>query len=224
MRVLIVEDHQDIAEGLCDFLRALDHEVVAVADGASACKLALGERFDAIVLDRMLPKLDGIAVCQRLREAGRRTPVLMLTALDSVADKVAGLEAGADDYLAKPFALAELKARLEALHRRATGGSEGVRRLQVADLCFDLDTLQATRAGRPVLLNPTTRKVLELLMREAPRVVTRDRLERAIWGRHVPAEDVLRIHMHALRTSIDKPFKLALLHTVHGVGYRLGEA
>lgn len=221
MRVLIIEDHKDIAEGLCDFLRALSHEVEYATDGASGCKLALAQRYDAIVLDRMLPKLDGDAVCQRLREAGRRTPVLMLTALDSVADKVAGLEAGADDYLAKPFALAELKARLEALHRRASGGAEGARRLQVGELSFDLDTLQAVRAGKALTLNPTTRKLLELLMRESPRVVTREQLERAIWGRHVPAEDVLRIHMHALRASIDKPFRQALLHTVHGVGYRL---
>ena len=223
MRILIIEDHRDIAAGIADFLHALGHQTQHAPDGATGLKLALKEDCDVIILDRMLPKLDGVEVCRRLRrENGTRTPVLMLTALDSVAEKVAGFDAGADDYLPKPFALAELKARIEALHRRAHGAREA-RRFAVGDLTYDLDTLQAARAGKAVTLNPTTRKILALLMRNAPGVVTRTQLESELWGTHAPDDDVLRIHIHALRAAIDKPFKTKLLHTVHGVGYRLAD-
>jgi DNA-binding response OmpR family regulator len=198
------------------------HAVELAFDGERGYRRAASGEFDAIVLDRMLPKLDGEALCRKLRsDAQVATPVLMLTALDSVADKVAGFEAGADDYLAKPFALAELKVRLEALHRRAHPPAPG-RRLQIADLSFDLDSLQAARGGRPVALNPTTRKLLEALMRESPRVVSHADLERAVWGRASAPADALRIHLHSLRTALDKPFRRKLLHSVHGVGYRLG--
>lgn len=224
MRILIIEDHLDIAAGIADFLQALGHETERAADGNSGLSLALKQPFDAIVLDRMLPKLDGAELCRRLRDSDRKqTPVLMLTALDSVPDKVDGFEAGADDYLAKPFALAELKVRLEALHRRAQAGSGArqAQQLRVADLSYDLGTLQATRAGKSITLNPTTRKILERLMRASPQVVPRAEIERELWGRHVPEDDVLRIHIHALRAAIDKPFTEKLLYTVHGAGYRL---
>jgi DNA-binding response OmpR family regulator len=221
MRVLVVEDHRDIAESIGEFLKSQHHQVEIQHDGAGGYRRAASGEFDVIVLDRMLPRLDGETLCRRLRgEAAVATPVLMLTALDAVADKVAGFEAGADDYLAKPFALAELKVRLEALYRRAHPAPPG-RRLQVADLTFDLDSLQATRAGRGLSLNPMTRRLLEALMRESPRVVTHEQLERALWGRQSAPADALRIHMHALRNAIDKPYRRKLLHSVHGVGYRL---
>lgn len=223
MRILIIEDHHDIALGIGDFLHALGHQTQISGDGASGLRLALKENYDVIILDRMLPKLDGAELCQRLRhEHHRQTPVLMLTALDTVADKVSGFEAGADDYLAKPFALAELKVRIEALHRRGQGAA-AAQQLQVADLHYDLGTLQAERGGVAVPLNPTTRKILELLLRASPQVVPRADIEHALWGRHAPEDDVLRMHIHALRAALDKPFKRKLLHTVHGAGYRLAD-
>ncbi len=222
MRILLIEDHRDLAASVSDFLGALGHEVICCADGASGLKAAQRDSYEVIVLDRMLPKLDGTELCRRLRKAGQQTPILMLTALDGVEDKVAGFEAGADDYLAKPFAMAELRARIEAQHRRASAATQ-TRSLQVSDLHFDLDSLQATRANRAVPLNPTTRKILELLMRQTHRVVPRAEVEKLLWGHDVPEDDVLRVHMSALRTAVDKPFTRKLLHTVHGVGYRLAE-
>src|SRR5581483_3264262 len=180
-------------------------------NGQKALELATQHDFDAVVLDRMLPKLSGDDVCRRLRSEGRRVPILMLTALDSTADKVAGFEAGADDYLVKPFALAELKVRLEALVRRSRPASA---MLRVGDLQYDPQTLEARRAGRPVALNPTTRKLLEFLLRESHRVVRRSELEQLIWGDDAPADDVLRVHVHALRAAIDRPFGKSLLGTL----------
>jgi DNA-binding response OmpR family regulator len=218
MRVLVVEDHRPIAANISDYLSGLGHRVEIAANGQRGLELATQQEFDAMVLDRMLPKLSGDEVCRRLRGEGRRLPILMLTALDSTADKVAGFECGADDYLIKPFALAELKVRLEALVRRHKPPSTA---LQVADLHYDPQTLEARRGGKLITLNPTTRKLLELLMRETHRVVQRAELEELLWGSEAPEDDVLRVHMHALRAAIDRPFRHKLLRTVHGVGYRL---
>jgi DNA-binding response OmpR family regulator len=221
MRILVVEDHPDLAANVGDFLGACGHTVDFAADGPSGLRLALGEEFDAIILDRMLPGLDGVSVCRRLRATtAGTTPVLMLTALDAISDRVEGLRAGADDYLIKPFAMSELLARLEALHRRASAPTLD-RRLTVADLVFDLDTLEVRRAGTLLTLTPAARKLLELLMRETHRVVTRDELEQRLWGDAPPEADVLRAHMYALRAAVDKPYDQKLLHTVHGTGYRL---
>ena len=223
MHVLLVEDHPDLAANLGDFLGSHGHRVDVAADGPSGLKLAQSQRFDAIVLDRLLPGLDGASVCRRLRSAGgSAVPVLMLTAMDTVNDRVDGLRAGADDYLIKPFAMVELLARLEALHRRASGAT-GDRTLVVADLDFDLDTLIARRGGETLSLTPALRKLLELLMRETHRVVTREELERRLWGDAPPEGDVLRAHMYALRVAIDKPWPKKLLHTIHGSGYRLAD-
>lgn len=223
MHVLLVEDHPDLAANLGDYLGAHGHSIDFAADGPSGLRLAQSQHFDAIVLDRLLPGLDGASVCRRLRTAGgKAVPVLMLTAMDTVADRVDGLKAGADDYLIKPFAMVELLARLEALHRRATSGSDQ-RRLVVADLSFDLDTLTARRGNDLLTLTPALRKLLELLMRETHRVVRRDELERRLWGDSPPEADVLRAHMYALRIAIDKPYPRKLLHTVHGTGYRLAD-
>lgn len=220
MHILVIEDDRDIAEGIREYLSARGHATELAFDGGSGLRKAAHGDFDAIVLDRMLPRLDGAELCRRLRAETRTTPVLMLTALGSLDDKLEGFAAGADDYLAKPFALAELEVRLQALHRRAAPAPSN-EALQVADLRYDPVTLLAARQQKNLALTPTTRRLLEYLLRASPRVVTRSELEHLLWGEQVPEDDVLRIHMHALRTAIDRPFKRKLLHTVHGVGYRL---
>jgi len=223
MRILVIEDHPDLAANLGDYLETRGHSVDFAADGVDGLRLASKPGYDVIILDRMLPRLDGATVCKRLRqEYGCSTPVLMLTAMDSIDDRVAGLECGADDYLIKPFALSELRARIEALHRRASG-EVGVRMLQVDDLRYDLQTLEATRAGQALTLYPTTRRILEHLMRNTHRVVPRAELEQVVWDDDVPLGDVLRAHIHNLRNTLDKPFERKLLHTVHGIGFRLSE-
>lgn len=221
MRLLLIEDHRDIAANISEFFEArgtsVDHEL----EGEAGLRKALSESYDGIVLDLMLPGLDGLSLCRQLRQAGRtRVPVLMLTAKDLLEDKIEGFEAGADDYLVKPFSLAELEARLKALVRRASV-PQASRVLTVADLSFDLDTLEAHRDGELLKLTPTTRRILMLLMQNMPRVVTRAELERELWGDEPPQGDFLRAHMHALRTAIDKNYSVKLLHTIHGTGYRL---
>lgn len=221
MRLLLIEDHRDIAANISEYFEARGTTVIHEVDGESGLQKALAESFDAIVLDLMLPGLDGLSLCRQLRQAGRtRVPVLMLTAKDLLEDKIEGFEAGADDYLVKPFSLIELDARLKALSRRASV-TQTARVLTVADLSFDLDTLEGQRGGEPVKLNPTTRRILMLLMQNTHRVVTRAELERELWGDQPPQGDFLRAHMHALRTAIDKNFPVKLLHTIHGTGYRL---
>jgi DNA-binding response OmpR family regulator len=221
MNVLLIEDHRDIAANIAEYFEARGNGVVHAFDGETGLDLAQRNDYDAIVLDLMLPGVDGISVCRRLRaEQGTRVPILMLTAKDLVADKVEGFEAGADDYLVKPFSLAELDVRLKALIRR-TRPAETPRTLTVGDLKFDLDTLEAERAGTAIKLNPTTRRILVVLMQNANRVVTRAELEKELWGEQPPEGDFLRAHMHALRTAIDKNYPEKLLHTVHGIGYRI---
>lgn len=221
MRVLIVEDHADVADTVSDYLTVRGHRVDIAKDGERGLKLAVEGNYDALVLDRILPRMDGATVCSRLRnEAGRATPVLMLTALTTTADKLTGFAAGADDYLTKPFDPAELEARLLALCRRASGQTPG-RRLQVGDLIHDADTLNTTRGGRPVTLSPTGRRILEFLMRHTHRVVERSELEWHLWGDAPPEAEALRVHIHALRSAIDGGHRMKLLHTARGTGYRL---
>lgn len=221
MHLLIIEDHSDIAANIAEYFEARGDGVALATDGESGLQMALETPYDAIVLDLLLPGMDGLSLCRSLRQAGRtRVPVLMLTAKDLLADKIEGFEAGADDYLVKPFSLAELDARLKALVRRASP-PDTPRVLAVGDLRFDLNTLEADRAGVAIKLNPTTRRILTVLMQNANRVVTRAELERELWGDRAPEGDFLRAHMHALRTAIDKNFPDKLLHTIHGTGYRL---
>jgi DNA-binding response OmpR family regulator len=221
MHLLVIEDHSDIAANIAEYFEARGDDVVLATDGESGLQAALETSYDAIVLDLLLPGMDGLSLCRSLRQAGHtRVPVLMLTAKDLLADKIEGFEAGADDYLVKPFSLAELDARLKALVRRASP-PETPRVLTVGDLRFDLNTLEAERAGVAIKLNPTTRRILTVLMQNANRVVTRAELERELWGDRAPEGDFLRAHMHALRTAIDKNFPDKLLHTIHGTGYRL---
>jgi DNA-binding response OmpR family regulator len=220
MRILLVEDNRDILANLADFLELKGYGVDCAQDGLSGLHLAATEHYDLIVLDVMLPGLDGYTLCKRLREDARRTtPVIMLTARDQLDDRLQGFRAGADDYLVKPFAMSELVARIEAVMRRAQGG--GRRCLEVGDLAYDLDTLEVSRGGRLLKLNPVGLKLLAILMQKSPHVLRREVLEEALWGDNCPDSDSLRSHIHQLRQVIDKPFASPLLHTVHGVGYRL---
>lgn len=222
MRILLVEDNRDILANMADYLGLKGYTVDCAQDGLSGLHLAATSHYDLIVLDVMLPGLDGFTLCRRLREDARRdTPVIMLTARDQLDDRLQGFRSGADDYLLKPFALSELAARIEAVLRRSQGG--GRRELQVADLIYNLDTLEVSRAGKPLKLNPIGLKLLAVLMQKSPHVVRRDVLEEAVWGDDCPDSDSLRSHVHQLRQVIDKPFDSSLLHTVHGVGYKLAE-
>jgi DNA-binding response OmpR family regulator len=222
MRILVIEDNRDILANVLDYLQLKGYTVDCAQDGLSGLHLAATEAYDLIVLDIMLPGIDGFQLCQRLREDARRdTPIIMLTARDTLDDRLQGLNAGADDYLIKPFALSELVARIEAVLRRSQGNRS--RLLQVGDLQYDLHTLKISRNGQPLKLNPIGLKLLALLMQKSPAVVRRETLEEALWGEDCPDSDSLRSHIHQLRQVIDKPFDSALLHTIHGVGFRLAE-
>jgi DNA-binding response OmpR family regulator len=218
----VIEDNRDILANVLDYLQLKGYSVDCAQDGLSGLHLASTGHYDLIVLDIMLPGIDGYQVCKRLREdAHNEVPILMLTARDTLENRLQGLNAGADDYLIKPFALSELVARIEAILRRSQGSRK--RQLKVADLVYDLDTLHISRAGQPLKLNPLAMKLLEILMRKSPAVVRREVLEEALWGDDCPDSDSLRSHVHQLRQVIDKPFTKPLLHTMHGVGYRLAE-
>lgn len=219
----MIEDNKDILANVLDYLQLKGFSVDCAQDGLSGPHLASSGYYDLIVLDVMLPGIDGYQLCSRLREDGRNeVPILMLTARDALEDRLKGLRAGADDYLIKPFALSELVARIEAILRRSQG--KRTRQLQIADLRYDLDTLSVSRAGQPLKLNPIGLKILAVLMQKSPAVVRRDALEEALWGDDCPDSDSLRSHIHQLRQVLDKPFDNALLHTIHGVGYRLAES
>jgi DNA-binding response OmpR family regulator len=223
MRILIIEDNSDIVANLYEYFEPLGHELDNARTGQGGLARVAEQRFDVIVLDGMLPGLDGLEVCRRLREEQQcNTPVLMLTARDTVHDKVKGLQAGADDYLVKPYSLIELEARLHALVRRAsTLRTDQV--LRFGDLEFDPGTFEARRAGQRVELTPFGYKMLVALLRAAPSLVTREELEQELWKGDPPLSDALRSHIHALRQAIDKSFPQSppMVFTVSGVGYRL---
>lgn len=222
MRILVIEDNRDILANILDYLELKGFTVDCAQDGLSGMHLALTQPYDLIVLDIMLPGMDGYQLCQKLRqEANNNTPIIMLTARDALDDRLKGLHAGADDYLVKPFALSELVARIEAVLRRSSGANKRV--LEVADLRYNLETLEVSRAGQPLKPNPIGLKLLATLMQRSPAVVRRETLEEALWGDDIPDSDSLRSHIHQLRQTIDKPFATALLHTVHGVGFRLAD-
>jgi DNA-binding response OmpR family regulator len=219
--ILLVEDNQDIAEMVYAFLERRGYELDYAADGVTGLHLAVTNAYDVIVLDLMLPGMDGINLCRKLRdEAQRDTPILMLTARDTLDDKVAGLDAGADDYLVKPFEIQELEARIRAMIRRRRG-QMAPESLEVGDLRLDTGTLTVTRAGETLNLTPICLKILTVLMRASPRVVSRRDIEREVWGDVLPDSDTLRSHLYNLRRTIDKPFPKPLLHTVQSAGYRL---
>jgi DNA-binding response OmpR family regulator len=220
MRILIVEDNRSIVLSLVEYLEGRGHIVDTAADGLKGLTKALNENYDVIVLDIMLPRIDGLEVCRRLRqEAELPTPILMLTARDTIEDKLRGFDSGADDYLVKPFSLAELEARLNVLQKRTRGTAPTS--LRVGSLQIDAARHQATREGKLLELTPTSMKLLMTLMRAYPATVSRAELERAVWGELPPDSDALRTHLHTLRQSVDKPFAKPMLMTVHGVGIRL---
>jgi len=222
IRVLIVEDNRDICANIAAYLEKHRYILDFAYDGISAMHLVLTNPFDVIVLDLMLPGMDGLSFCKKLRaEANIDKPVLMLTARDTLDDKLKGFAAGADDYLVKPFALQELHARLQALYKRSHGKTDNL--LTVGELTLNRSTLQVHRAGRRVELNPAGMKLLQRLMEEAPAVVDRDVLETLLWADEVPDGDALRSHMYKLRQAIDRPFDSPLIHTVHRIGYRISE-
>ena len=219
MRVLIIEDDLDIAGNVGDYLEAAAHEVDFAYDGISGMHLALTRDFDVIIIDLMLPGMAGTDLCRKLREQAQcRVPVLVLTARDTLADKLEGFEAGADDYLVKPFALPELEARLRALDRLRRSAP---RELVIADLVLDPDARTVRRNGQRLEVHGAAFDILHLLMERSPGVVRREELEARLWGDDPPQSDVLRSHIYALRRAIDKPFDRDLLHTVRAYGYQL---
>jgi DNA-binding response OmpR family regulator len=222
IRALVVEDNRDICANIAAYLEKQGYILDFAYDGVSAMRLALGNPFDVIVLDLMLPGLDGLSLCRKLRASAKAgTPVLMLTARDTLYDRLRGFEAGADDYLVKPFALQELHARLQALYKRTYRKTENL--LSVGDLSLNRSTLQVYRAGRRIDLLPAGMKLLQRLMEEAPSVVARDDLETLLWADDRPDGDALRSHMYKLRRAVDRPFDRPLIHTVHRIGYRISE-
>lgn len=223
LTVLMVEDNRDIAENVCLFLENAGHSVDYAASGREALRLVDGNRFDALIVDVMLPGIDGLALCRELRERQRLdTPILMLTARDRLDDKLDGFDAGADDYMTKPFELEELEARLLALTRRARGAVSHT--LCVGDIELDSRAMRASRAGTELELSPTGFKLLQQMMLAYPNIVFRDDMERAIWGDDPPDSDALRSHVFALRKAVDRPFDHKMVKTVHGIGFRLQPA
>jgi two-component system OmpR family response regulator len=223
MKLLVIEDDPVASEYLCKALKESGHVVDVVGDGMRGLQRAISEPYDVLVVDRMLPSLDGLTVIETLRKAGNATPVLIVSALGEVDERVRGLRAGGDDYLVKPYAFAELLARVEVLSGRGRGSGPETR-LQVADLELDLLTRDVRRAGRPIELKPREFKLLEYLMRHAGQVVTRTMLLEAVWDFHFdPQTNVIDVHISRLRQKVDKDFPSPLIQTIRGAGYSLRE-
>src|SRR4249919_1835441 len=222
LKILIVEDQADLAANIWDYFARRGNVVDHAADGEVGLRLAMRNDYDTIILDIGLPRLDGLLLCRRLRESGRGVPVIMLTARDTLDDKLKGFAEGADDYLVKPFALKELAARVAVLARR--GQPLPNRPLAAYGLEFDPQALVARRDGRTIILTRTQAQLLECLLRHAPGVVDKPRLLRAVWGAEGGDSAAVHTHIYSLSAVIDKPFAQALIHSVHGVGYRIGDA
>ena len=221
MLVLLVEDHRLLAATLIDYLATESIDVDYASTGTQGFELATTQTFDAIILDVNLPGMDGFTICQKLRELHKiDTPIIMLTARDQLGDKLSGFEHGADDYLVKPFENQELVMRLQALVKR-NRGQVTQKQLSIGDLVLDSGSQQITRAGQPVEVSPTSYRILNILMREYPQVVTREAMEQELWGSDVPDTDVLRSHIYNLRKGVDHPFDQPMVQTVKGVGLKL---
>lgn len=225
MKILVIEDDRATADYLVKGLKEAGHVVDHADNGRDGLFLAASEPYDALIVDRMLPGRDGLSLLEVLRTTGNDTPALVLSALGSVDDRVKGLRAGADDYLTKPFAFAELLARLEVMQRRSKGGAAApVTRLQIADLEMDLLARSVKRAGKPVDLLPREFQLLEYLIRNAGNVVTRTMLLENVWDYHFdPQTNVIDVHIARLRQKIDKDHPVPLIHTVRGAGYVIRE-
>jgi DNA-binding response OmpR family regulator len=220
-RVLLVEDHVELAHSVIEFLETAGLTVDYARHGMMALSFIQDQTFDVMVVDISIPKLDGLSLCRRLRqEAMLATPIILLTARDTLEDKLEGFAAGADDYVLKPVALPELLARIQALVRRRRG-LISKNQLQVQDLFYDLQTQQVSRQNQNILLAPTSLAILKVLMRESPKIVTRQALEHELWGDSLPDSDALRSHLYSLRKAIDKPFTTKLLHTLPGLGFKI---
>jgi two-component system OmpR family response regulator len=221
MRLLIVEDDLEASEAMAKGLADAGHECVTAADGELGLVAAHNGRFDVMVVDRMMPRLDGVSMVEQLRQDGNQTPVLFLSALGEIAHRVEGLKAGGDDYLVKPYAFAELIARVEALARRRETGSVQTH-LRVGDLEMDLIGREVHRQGKEIDLQPREFQLLEFLMRHAGQSVTRTMLLERVWEYHFdPQTNVIDVHISRLRSKIDKGFDRPMLQTVRGAGYRL---
>ena len=224
MRILVIEDDANVSGFVAKGLREAGHVVDLADNGKDGLFLATTEAYDALVLDRMLPQVDGLAVLRTLRTSGNATPVLLLSALGEVDDRVQGLRAGGDDYLTKPFAFVELLARIEALARRPRAGAAPETLLRVADLELDLLARTVRRGGQAIELQPREFRLLEYLMRHAGQVVTRTMLLEAVWDYHFdPQTNVIDVHVSRLRAKLDRGHARPLIHTVRGAGYRLAD-
>lgn len=222
MKILLIEDDADIASNIGQYFEDKGHQLDFAYSGPLGLKLALEERFDLIILDLMLPGKDDINVCLEFRAQTKHdTPILMLTARDTVDDKVSGFAAGSDDYLVKPFSLRELEARVRALTRRGRDNQNNPV-IGIDNLTLNRETMQVTRANQPIKLKPRAFRILEYLMLHPERVISRQGLIDHIWTDDPPEGDPLRVHIHNLRAHIDKPFDNELIHTIHGIGYRIG--
>ncbi|ARC92597.1 DNA-binding response regulator [Vibrio coralliilyticus] len=219
-KILLVEDNREVAGILFDYFESMGMELDYADNGELGLQLALSENFDLILLDLMLPRMDGLTVCNRLREAGNNTSVLMLTALDNREDMLKGFEHGADDYLTKPFDLEILEARMHALVKRYRGQVANTV-LSFGSLKIDQKTRQAFREGKLLALNPTTYTILEALCHKAPEILTRQEISEKLWQEKEPNNDVLRSHIYQLRNQLDKPFAQPMLTTLPKIGFRL---
>ena len=224
VQILLVEDDVEAAKLVAGGLREAGYAVEHCADGAAGLGAARAARYDLLILDRMLPQVDGLEIVAALRHEQVTTPVLVLSALGTIDDRVEGLRAGGDDYLVKPFAFAELLARVEALLRRAAGDARQVGTLRVADLEVNVLGRKVTRAGKPIELTAKEFQLLEFLVRRAGQVVTRTMLLEAVWNLHFdPQTNLIDVHISRLRQAIDRDFGAPLLHTVRGAGYSIRE-
>lgn len=213
---LLVEDNVQLAKTIVDYLAIVGIDCDYVSNGIAGLKLATTNSYHTILLDINLPKMNGLEVCQALREQGIETPILMLTARDTLADKLAGFDAGTDDYLVKPFQMEELVARVNALANRR---SAQTKRFVLGELVMDLTQKQVTRAGKVIEITPTGWIILETLMRRSPNIVSRAELEQAIWQDDVPDTDLLKVHLYRLRQQVDKAFATHLIHTIPNHGF-----
>lgn len=221
MRILVIEDDVETADYICSSLSAQGHVPLRAADGKEGYLQALDNDFDVMVIDRMLPKLDGLSLVKSIRIADIPTPIIILSAMGGLNDRVEGLEAGADDYLVKPFAFSELHARISALMRRPPMQTEETV-MKVADLEVDLLRHTVERAGQAIVLQPREYRLLVYLLRNTGKVLTRTMLLEAVWDFHFdPRTNVVETHISRLRNKVDKPFASGLIHTVRGAGYSL---
>ncbi len=218
LSTLLIEDDLDLAQTVIDYLELESIQCDHASNGVAGLQMLAEQEFDVLLLDLNLPRMDGLTVCEQLRQQGRDIPILMLTARDQITDKLAGFNAGTDDYLVKPFELDELVVRIQALSRRRSGQ---VQLLSCADLEMNLDTREVRRGGEPLKLSPTNWRLLETLLRASPSVVSKQKLEQAVWGDETPDSASLKVHLFHLRKAVDGDFEQKLIHTVTGHGFVL---